>query len=147
MWEYKSSTDLYEFKKVRCFLYMQHRLAFSLCKSTSKTKTTPTSLTFSPNSTHFATISHPSLQIRVFNFLTGKLYRAYDESMSAVQAMQQAGTAIYKLDDMEFGRRLAVERELEKDAKAGATMNVVWDESANFLIYPSMLGIKSMICS
>ena len=67
--------------------------------------------------------------------------------MSAVQAMQQAGTAIYKLDDMEFGRRLAVERELEKDAKAGATMNVVWDESANFLIYPSMLGIKSMICS
>jgi peptidylprolyl isomerase domain and WD repeat-containing protein 1 len=115
-------------------------------RSTTKTKTTPTSLTFSPNSTHFATISHPSLQIRIFNFLTGKLYRAYDESMSAVQAMQQAGTAIYKLDDMEFGRRLAVERELEKDSKAGATMNVVWDESGNFLLYPSMLGIKGAIC-
>lgn len=56
--------------------------------------------------------------------------------------MQQAGTAIYKLDDMEFGRRLAVERELEKDAKAGATMNTVWDESGNFLLYPSMLGVK-----
>lgn len=58
--------------------------------------------------------------------------------------MQQAGTAIYKLDDMEFGRRLAVERELEKDLKAGATMNAVWDESGNFLLYPSMLGIKGL---
>jgi peptidylprolyl isomerase domain and WD repeat-containing protein 1 len=56
--------------------------------------------------------------------------------------MQQAGTDIYKVDDMEFGRRLAVERELEKDLKAGATMNAVWDESGNFLIYPTMLGIK-----
>lgn len=65
--------------------------------------------------------------------------------MSAVQAMQQAGTAIYKLDDMEFGRRLAVERELEKDSSAGATMNVIWDESGNFLLYPSMLGIKGTI--
>lgn len=62
--------------------------------------------------------------------------------MAAVQAMQQAGTAIYKIDDMEFGRRLAVERELEKDARAGATMNAVWDESGHFLLYPSMLGIK-----
>ncbi|KAF8319014.1 hypothetical protein DL93DRAFT_2053995 [Clavulina sp. PMI_390] len=121
MWELKSSTDLYEFKK---------------------TKSTPTSLTFSPSSSHFATISFPSQQIRIFNFLTGKLYRAYDESMSAVQAMQQAGTAVYKLDDMEFGRRLAVERELEKDPKAGATMNAIWDESGNFLLYPTMLGIK-----
>ena len=62
--------------------------------------------------------------------------------MTAVQEMQQAGTAIYRVDDMEFGRRLAVERELEKDLKAGATMNAVWDESGNFLMYPTMLGIK-----
>ena len=27
--------------------------------------------------------------------------------------MQQAGTAIHRVDDMEFGRRLAVDRELE----------------------------------
>lgn len=87
-------------------------------------------------------MSHPSLQIRIFNFLTGKMTRKYDESMTAVQEMQQAGTSIYKVDDMEFGRRLALERELEKDSKAGSTMNAVWDESGNFLIYPTMLGIK-----
>jgi peptidylprolyl isomerase domain and WD repeat-containing protein 1 len=68
--------------------------------------------------------------------------RKYDESMTAIQEMQQAGTAIYKVDDMEFGRRLAVERELEKDERVGRTTNCVWDESGNFLIYPTMLGIK-----
>jgi peptidylprolyl isomerase domain and WD repeat-containing protein 1 len=108
----------------------------------TKTKQIPTSLTFSPDSSHFSTLSHPSSQIRVFNFLTGKMTRKYDESMSAAQEMQQAGTAAYKMDDMEFGRRLAVERELEKDEKAGRTMNTVWDESGNFLIYPTLLGIK-----
>ena len=60
--------------------------------------------------------------------------------------MQQAGTAVYKLDDMDFGRRLAVERELDRDESGpgGAlrTANAVWDESGNFLLYPTMLGIK-----
>ncbi|CAJ0636277.1 3972_t:CDS:2, partial [Entrophospora sp. SA101] len=67
--------------------------------------------------------------------------RKYDESLSVISEMQQAGTTIYKLDDMEFGRRLAVERELEKTLQA-STMNAVFDESGNFIIYPTMLGIK-----
>ncbi|KAG8970277.1 hypothetical protein FRC05_000651 [Tulasnella sp. 425] len=121
MWEFKASTDLYHFKK---------------------NKQIPTSLTLSPNSSHFVTISLPSRHINVFNFLTGKLTRTYDESLTAIQEMQQAGTAIYKVDDMEFGRRLAVERELEKDERAWRTMNAVWDESGNFVIYPTLLGIK-----
>lgn len=74
--------------------------------------------------------------------------RKYDESLSAIQEMQQAGTAIYKVDDMEFGRRLAVDRELElpgPDGKVpGREINVVWDESGNFVIYPNLLGIKGM---
>ena len=40
-------------------------------------------------------------------------FRQNDTSLSAIQEMQQAGTAVYKVEDMEFGRRLAVERELE----------------------------------
>jgi peptidylprolyl isomerase domain and WD repeat-containing protein 1 len=60
--------------------------------------------------------------------------------------MQQAGTAVYQLDDMDFGRRLALERELDRD-EAGPggvlrTASAVWDESGNFLMYPTMLGIK-----
>ncbi len=72
--------------------------------------------------------------------------RKYDESLAAVQEMQQAGTAIYKVEDMEFGRRLAVERELElpgpDDRIPGMWINAVWDESGSFVIYPTRIGIK-----
>ncbi|KAI0823930.1 peptidyl-prolyl cis-trans isomerase [Trametes gibbosa] len=125
LWNYKSETDLYEFKK---------------------SKSTPTCISLSPDSTHFATFSLPDRQIRVFSFLSGKLTRRYDESLAAIQEMQQAGTAIYKVEDMEFGRRLAVERELElpgPDGKIpGMWINAVWDESGSFVIYPTLLGIK-----
>lgn len=62
--------------------------------------------------------------------------------------MQQAGTAVYKVEDMEFGRRLAVERELEMPGPDGRIpgmwSNVVWDESGAFVIYPTLLGIKGL---
>ena len=80
--------------------------------------------------------------IRVFNFLTGKLTRKYDESLNAASEMQQAGTAVYQLDDMELGRRLALESEIEQNEMAVSTMNAVFDESGNFIIYPTLLGIK-----
>ena len=74
--------------------------------------------------------------------------RKYDESLAAIQEMQQAGTAVYKVEDMEFGRRLAVEKELElpgPDGKVpGAWINAVWDESGAFVLYPTLLGIKGL---
>ena len=111
-----------------------------------KAKSTPTSIVLSPDSNSFVTFSLPDRQIRVFNFLSGKMTRKYDESLSAIQDMQQAGTAIYRVDDMEFGRRLAVDRELELPGADGRIpgrwINSVWDESGNFVIYPTLLGIK-----
>lgn len=128
----KSATDLFEFKKRR---------------------TAPTTLTFSPDFAQFVTVSMADRQVRVFSFAKGKLLRQYDESLTAVQEMQQAGTTAYALDDMEFGRRLAVERDLDAtylaglaDATANAsgagTANAVFDESGHFVVYPTMLGIK-----
>jgi peptidylprolyl isomerase domain and WD repeat-containing protein 1 len=62
--------------------------------------------------------------------------------------MQQAGTAVYKVDEMEFGRRLAVEREMElpgPDGKIPAMwINAIWDESGSFVIYATLLGVKGM---
>lgn len=131
LWQFKSSTDLYDFKK---------------------SKSRPCSISFSPDGALFAVTSlSTDRQIRVFNFLSGKLHRKYDESLAAVQEMQQAasrdgasaaGGAGVKLDDMEFGRRLAVERELEKTDTAEREQPV-WDETGTFLIYPSLLGVKS----
>ncbi|EDR13370.1 uncharacterized protein LACBIDRAFT_322968 [Laccaria bicolor S238N-H82] len=125
LWSYKSETDLYEFKK---------------------SKSTPTCITLSPDFSSFVTFSLPDRQIRVFSFLTGKLTRKYDESLAAIQEMQQAGTAVYRVEDMEFGRRLAAERELElpgPDGRIpGSWSNAIWDESGAFIIYPTLLGIK-----
>ena len=119
------------------------------CKLTqwiSQSKTVPTCITLSPDLSSFVTFSLPDRQIRVFNFFTGKISRKYDESLTTIQEMQQAGTTIYKVDDMEFGRRLAVERELElpgPDGKIpGMWTNAIWDESGSFIIYPTLLGIK-----
>ena len=93
------------------------------------------------------TFSLPDRQVRVFSFLSGKLSRKYDESLEAIQEMQQAGTAVHRVEDMEFGRRLAVERELELPGPDGHVpgrwSNAVWDESGAFVLYPSLLGIKS----
>ncbi|KAG0311165.1 Peptidyl-prolyl cis-trans isomerase cyp15 [Linnemannia gamsii] len=118
--EYKSETDLYEFKK---------------CKSTA------TSLTFSHDFEKFVTMSAKDRQVRVWKTRTGKMIRKYDESLDVVNEMQQTGQKLYKLDDMEFGRRLAGERMLSKSTQQ-STMNAVFDESGHFLIYPTIFGIK-----
>jgi peptidylprolyl isomerase domain and WD repeat-containing protein 1 len=55
--------------------------------------------------------------------------------------MQQAGSAPVKLEDMEFGRRIGIERELEHPSTR-ARMNVVFDETGNFILYGSMYGVK-----
>jgi peptidylprolyl isomerase domain and WD repeat-containing protein 1 len=120
LFEYKSSTNLFEFKKA---------------------KSVPSSITISPTGKQFATFSFPDRKVRIFDFATGKLYRTYDESITTLMEMQQAGTALRKLEDVEFGRRLAVERELE-NTSAKNKVNVLFDESGHFILYGSLLGTK-----
>lgn len=55
--------------------------------------------------------------------------------------MQEAGTALERLDDVEFGRRLAAERELDSPVTR-PKVNVIFDESGHFILYGSLLGIK-----
>ncbi|KAI9796305.1 MAG: hypothetical protein M1833_006390 [Piccolia ochrophora] len=120
VFQYKSSTSLFEFKK---------------------SKSVPSSLSLSPTGSHFATFSFPDRKVRVFDFASGKLYRTYDESLETIAEMQQAGTALQKLEDLDFGRRLAIERELDTTLLRNKA-NVIFDESGHFIIYGSMLGVK-----
>lgn len=120
VFELKSSTNLFDFRKA---------------------KSAPSTITISPSGRQFATFSFPDRQIRVFDFATGKLFRSYDESLETITTMQQAGTALQKLEEVEFGRRLAVERELEQPPVRNR-VNVVFDESGHFIMYGSLLGIK-----
>lgn len=116
----KSSTNLFDFKK---------------------SKSAPTSMTISPSGEHFATMSFPDRKVRIFDFPTGKLYRMYDESLETIIEMQQAGTALEKLGDVEFGRRLATEREIDLPA-VRRRINIIFDETSNFIAYGSIFGTK-----
>ncbi|RYO76868.1 hypothetical protein DL766_008835 [Monosporascus sp. MC13-8B] len=120
VFQYKSSTNLFEFKKA---------------------KSTPVSITVSPSGHQFVTYSLPDRKIRLFEFGTAKLHRTYDESLQVIEEMQQAGTAMQKLDDVDFGRRLAAEREIES-ASVSNKVNVIFDESGHFILYGSIVGVK-----
>lgn len=120
VFELKTRTDLFAFKK---------------------TKSVPSSITMSPTGEQLATFSFPDRQVRIFDFASGKLYRSYDESLATVTTMQQAGTALAKLDEVDFGRRIAIERNLDNPT-ISPRINVLFDESGHFVLYGSLLGIK-----
>ena len=120
VFQYKSSTNLFDFKKA---------------------KSTPNSLTISPNAQLLATTSLPDRMIRIFDFATAKLHRTYDESLRAIEELQQGAVSTHKVDGVDFGRRLAQEREIEAESLR-STPNVIFDESSNFILYGSMIGIK-----
>lgn len=46
------------------------------------------------------------------------------------------------LANTEFSRRLATERELDKNPDQFGLQTMTFDESSNFLLYPTMLGVK-----
>lgn len=106
-----------------------------------KNKSVPCTITVSPSGHQFATWSFPDRKVRVFDFGSGKLYRSYDESLETITDMQQTGTALHKLEDVEFGRRMASERELDNPV-VRSRINVTFDETGHFILYGSLLGIK-----
>jgi peptidylprolyl isomerase domain and WD repeat-containing protein 1 len=120
VFEFKSSTNLFDFKKA---------------------KTAPCCITVSPTGKQWTTLSLPDRKLRIFDFATGKLYRTYDESLEVLGETQQAGTAAQRLDTVEFGRRMALEKETDSPT-ARNRANVVFDESGHFVMYGSMVGIK-----
>ena len=84
----------------------------------------------------------PRRRIRVFSFRTGRLTRIYDESLEAANELQRIDADLFKLDPIDFGRRMAVEKDLQA-AETPLRSNAVFDESGNFLLYPTLLGIKA----
>ncbi|BBN19375.1 peptidyl-prolyl cis-trans isomerase B (cyclophilin B) [Marchantia polymorpha subsp. ruderalis] len=106
----------------------------------AKAKTTVSALEVSSDGRQFVTTS-PDRRIRVFWFLSGKLRLTYDESLEVAQDLQRSDAPLYRLDAIDFGRRIAVEREIEKTDDVPAP-NAIFDESGNFVLYSTLLGIK-----
>jgi len=116
IFESKLDTDLYEF---------------------AKNKTHPLNMTISPNGQMVAMMGDDR-KIRMFRLLTGKIVFSIDEGLNHYSELQQIKQV---LPPMEFGKKISVEKDI---ARAGASKynNLVFDESGNFLIYSSLLGIK-----
>ncbi|KAJ6386186.1 hypothetical protein OIU77_029202 [Salix suchowensis] len=105
-----------------------------------KCKTSVSTMEVSPDGKQFS-ITSPDRRIRVFWFRTGKLRRVYDESLEVAQDLQRSDAPMYRLEAIDFGRRMAVDKEIEKTDTAPQP-NAIFDESSNFLIYATLLGIK-----
>jgi hypothetical protein len=118
-WKFKSETDLYDFPK---------------------SKAVPTSLEFSADGTLFATMGS-DMHIRIFKFATGKLYRKIDETVETYKAAQRDDKSPYKIEAIDFGRRMAIETQLAANETAAAS-NVIFDQTGNFIMFSCMLGIK-----
>jgi peptidylprolyl isomerase domain and WD repeat-containing protein 1 len=107
----------------------------------SMKKSAPLSLDLSPDGELVATMSH-DYHVRLFKFRTGKLYREYDESLATQTAHQKDGMESHKLDPIDFGRRMAVEKSIIEKGDVAPVSNVIFDHSGVFVLYPTLLGIK-----
>ncbi|XP_034119896.1 peptidylprolyl isomerase domain and WD repeat-containing protein 1 isoform X2 [Drosophila guanche] len=129
-------TPKYDYRFPQKLVNFDSKLDTSLFEF-AKQKTQVTGLAASPDGKRFAAIS-TDRKVRVFQFNTGKMIRVFDEALSTYTQLQQTPHA---LPNMEFGRRMAAERDLEKTAQ-NTTLNILFDSTGNFLLYPTMLGIK-----
>ncbi|KAG2374989.1 hypothetical protein C9374_010363 [Naegleria lovaniensis] len=184
------SSNLFTFK------YKSETSLFELAKA----KTYAISIDISEDGKKFAVLCRDG-HIRVFNFLSGKLIKDYDETLQFQENLQKAATnpnfirhleeaatsspessqfpsdeitkskdlltkvrqetndiEMYALENFDFGRRVAIEHEIEQliDSKHSsnkqtanaslrdyhATPNILFDESSSFIIYPTIFGIK-----
>jgi len=80
-------------------------------------------------------------RVRVFWFAKGKLRRIYDESLDAAEELQRGDAGAYRLEAIDFGRRLSIEKDIQGNEDAPSP-NAIFDESGNFIIYATLLGIK-----
>lgn len=78
------------------------------------------------------------MQVRIFKFLTGKLIKVLDETLARFTEAQQKTQT---MPAMEFSRRMATEKELEK-SETFLYGNIEFDDSGHFILYPTMMGIK-----
>lgn len=106
----------------------------------AKCKTTVSAIEVSRDGSQFS-VTSPDHRIRVFWFKTGKLRRVYDESLEVAQDLQRSDAPLYRLEAIDFGRRMAIEKEIEKTENVPQP-NAIFDESSNFIIYATLLGIK-----
>lgn len=88
----------------------------------------------------FLSIYGSDHHVRIFRLSTGRLYRKYDESLAVYKRLFVAGKLAKDMDKDEFENRCRVEDELSRVARNEQCC--IFDESDNFLLYSTLVGIK-----
>ena len=114
--KYKMKTDLYDLAKTKSFAIQSH---------------------FSPDGSKFVLYGSDRV-IRVFKTKTGKIWRQFNEKLKAITEIQNRDEL---LNEMEFGRRMAIEKDLMKSDNFRRSM-AIFDETGKFLVYSTLLGIR-----
>ncbi|KAJ1607907.1 cyclin [Cryptosporidium canis] len=120
LFEYKIETDLFELQKSKCHA---------------------ASMAVSPDE-RFLAIRSSDHKIRLFSVQTGRCIRTLNEDVSAYNGIQSDPDYVHlHIDRLDFGARSAVETEVQSLAECYSMQNLVFDETCQFLIYSSMIGI------
>jgi len=112
----------------------------------AKDKTHAWSMAISPDGETIALVC-ADLRVRVLDVSSGHLRRVYNESLEASSDLQRLGGEMLELGALDFGHRMAVERDVHRRWAAGGDDQAplptcVFDESGHFLLFGSYVGIK-----
>lgn len=93
----------------------------------------------SPNGEFFCTLGGDS-QLRIFRYSTGKLYKKYDESPQMYK--QRFMKTLIDVDPDEATHRTAEFEKILSYYSSSSSRKCEFDESGNFLFFPTPFGIK-----
>ena len=110
----------------------------------AKSKTYPLSIDVAPNNGKLFATFCQDRKIRIFRFLSGKLYCVIDESLNHYIKLQAEKKLFQAMD---FNRKISNEKEMEKCGESQHAppfnhSNVIFDKTGNFILYPTLTGVK-----
>lgn len=107
----------------------------------NKLKTHAIACAVAPNNESFALLCADE-RIRVFRTRSMKKFKELDESVDCLTiAQNDPGQRALHVDHLDFGKRVAGERELRRSSQL-QRVSLSFDESGNFLVYPTLVGVK-----
>eukprot|EP00178_Gracilaria_changii_P013439 TRINITY_DN37_c0_g1_i4.p1 TRINITY_DN37_c0_g1~~TRINITY_DN37_c0_g1_i4.p1 ORF type:complete len:664 (+),score=100.60 TRINITY_DN37_c0_g1_i4:52-1992(+) len=100
-----------------------------------------TALGVSPRGSHFAVVEQQN-RIHVYHFLTGHRQSMIDLSLSSIRAAVKDNTyEAFGLNHRHFEDRLATEALFQKHQQLRAQNNIVFDETGQYVLYATVLGV------
>jgi peptidylprolyl isomerase domain and WD repeat-containing protein 1 len=122
-----------------------------------KKKLISLTLEFNPTGEQFALLAKNSTQRKLFLFdtLKGKILKIFDEHMDIYKELherlqakrddnEEKKSKLNILNNVEYSRRLTIEKDLEKNDSVYSLINLQFDSSSTFLFYSTLYGIKML---